>query len=453
MQSIQQLLSEKFRQMWHLNEDAAPEEEVIKGIEAGVQFRGAKLWILTFAIFIASLGLNTNSTAVIIGAMLISPLMGPILGMGLGVGINDVDLLKRSWKNYVVATLVSVLTATCYFLITPMAEAQSELLARTSPNIYDVLIALVGGMAGIVALGSRSQRGGNAIPGVAIATALMPPLCTVGFGIATGNWSYAAGALYLYIINSIFIALATFIGAAFIMQFQKRTMVDKVRERKVQRMVTTLAIVTLTPAVILTIGMVRESWFNRHVNEFVHQELQFPRTVIVSRHTDFNARTFDVVLVGAEVDSAMIAQARERLPRYGLEGVNMQVLQAADGVTDGRNVNETLAFTESELKHSELLLAQQQLHINELEDKLRPYQESEALAPTLLQELCTLFPQVKGVTVTRGTTAQSDTTLLLPTSLYVIDLESALSKADNEKVESWLRQRTGNKDAMVIMQN
>lgn len=205
-----QEVTEWLRGMFSLGEDMAPEKETISAIEDGVEFKGAKLWILVLAIFVASLGLNTNSAAVIIGAMLISPLMGPIIGMGLGIGINDFMLFKRAAKNYLVATLFSVVTAALYFAITPIDEAQSELLARTSPTIYDVGIALSGGLAGIVALSSRSQRMGNVIPGVAIATALMPPLCTVGFGIATTNWLFALGALYLYLINTIFISLATF---------------------------------------------------------------------------------------------------------------------------------------------------------------------------------------------------------------------------------------------------
>lgn len=452
MKNILQKMREQFKHIWKLNDDAAPEEEVICGIEASVQFGGAKLWILIFAIFTASLGLNINSTAVIIGAMLISPLMGPILGIGLGVGIYDFDLLKRSWKNYLVATLVSVLTATCYFLITPMAEAKSELLARTSPTIYDVLIALMGGMAGIIALSSRTQRSGNVIPGVAIATALMPPLCTVGFGLATANWSYAAGALYLYIINSIFIALATFIGAAFIMRFQKRRMVDIERERKVKRIVTTLAIVTLTPALILTIGMVQESWFNKNINEFIHQELRFPRTAIVSRHTNYDTRSFDIVMIGAEVDSMLIDQARNRLPLYGLEGVTMQVLQASDGIDENHNQDEVLAYNESEQMQSELMLAQQQMRISELENKLRPYLEAEELAPKLLEELKTLFPQINGIIVTHGQKAMGDSIQILPSTLYVIEFESAMTKSESEKIGTWLRQRTANSNAMVILQ-
>ena len=173
---------------FNLMPDKEDEQTIVAQITEGVSFRGANLWVLIFAIFIASLGLNVNSTAVIIGAMLISPLMGPIVGMGLAVGTNHFDLLKRAGKNFGVATLISVLTATIYFLLTPLSEARSELLARTSPTLYDVLIAFCGGAAGIIALCTRGK--GNVIPGVAIATALMPPLCTAGYGLATGHWLY-----------------------------------------------------------------------------------------------------------------------------------------------------------------------------------------------------------------------------------------------------------------------
>lgn len=250
--SILQSVRAKLHEMLSLGEDMAPEQETIANIEDGVDFRGAKLWILILAIFVASLGLNTNSAAVIIGAMLISPLMGPIIGMGLAVGINDFRLFKRAAKNYLVATLFSVATATVYFLLTPLDDVQSELLARTSPTIYDVGIALCGGLAGIVALSSRSQRMGNVIPGVAIATALMPPLCTVGFGLGTGNWLFALGALYLYLINTIFISLATFIGVTFVMRYPKKVFVDKARERRVKHIITLISVLTIIPSIFIT---------------------------------------------------------------------------------------------------------------------------------------------------------------------------------------------------------
>jgi len=180
-----------------------------KEIESGIEFKGTNLWILIFAILIASLGLHTNSPAVIVGAMLISPLMGPIMGLGFGVAINDFKLLKRSLINCLFASSVSLMMSTLFFLLTPLHESTSELLHRTSPNIYDVLIALFGGLSGMLATSSKLK--GNVVPGVAIATALMPPLCTAGYGLASGNMRYFFGALLLFLINTIFIAAATFV--------------------------------------------------------------------------------------------------------------------------------------------------------------------------------------------------------------------------------------------------
>ena len=184
-----------FVRNFDVRQDKEDELDTIESIKKGVEFKGTNLWVLIFATFVASLGLNTNSTAVIIGAMLISPLMGPIMGFGLGLGISDFELIKRSFRNFATATIFSVITSTLYFLISPISEAQSELLARTQPTVYDVLIAFFGGLAGIVASSTKSK--GNVIPGVAIATALMPPLCTAGFGLASGNLYYFFGAFYL----------------------------------------------------------------------------------------------------------------------------------------------------------------------------------------------------------------------------------------------------------------
>lgn len=215
-----QKFREFLRHVFDLNLDKENDFRTIETIKADVDFRGTKLWILICAIFIASLGLNVNSTAVIIGAMLISPLMGPIIGFGLSLGISDLVLMRRSLRNYGVSTLISIITATLFFLLSPLSHAQSELLARTQPTFYDVLIAFVGGFAGILAGASKNK--GNVLPGVAIATALMPPLCTAGFGLATANWNFFFGAFYLYIINSVFIAIATFVLVR-MMRFPKKS--------------------------------------------------------------------------------------------------------------------------------------------------------------------------------------------------------------------------------------
>jgi len=195
-----------------LKADQADPADIDRSIRDGVVFKGTNLWVLMMAILIASIGLNVNSTAVIIGAMLISPLMGPIMGIGYGAGIYDFDLIKRGLKNLGIAAFISLLTSTLYFLASPLSEAQSELLARTTPTIWDVLIALFGGLAGIIATTRKEKT--IVIPGVAIATALMPPLCTAGYGIATGSAHYFFGAFYLFFINCVFIAFSTLLVVA-----------------------------------------------------------------------------------------------------------------------------------------------------------------------------------------------------------------------------------------------
>ena len=245
------------KKYFNINADKEDELTTIENVESAISFHGAQLWILIFAIFIASLGLNVNSTAVIIGAMLISPLMGPIIGIGLAVGIYDIGLLKRSAINYLIATVISVLTATIYFLITPLNEAQSELLARTSPSLYDVLIALLGGAAGFIALATKGK--GNVIPGVAIATALMPPLCTAGYGIAVGNLSYFFGAFYLFFINTIFICLATFVGTR-MMKFRQTTIIDAEKIVKVKRFILAVVVLTMLPAAYMTMLIIKEHY-------------------------------------------------------------------------------------------------------------------------------------------------------------------------------------------------
>lgn len=426
-------------------DDPANEQEVIEGIERGVNFRGAKLWILMIAVFVASLGLNTNSTAVIIGAMLISPLMGPIIGMGLGLGVNDFDLLRRSWRNYIVATIFSIFTATIYFLITPLSDVQSELLARTSPTIYDVLIALCGGLAGIIALGSRSQRTGNVIPGVAIATALMPPLCTVGFGIATSNWAYAAGALYLFLINTIFIIFATLIGTVFIMKFKKKVYVDQKREKRIKIITYSIVFLTMIPAVWLTVGIVRKNYFEQRVNHFVQTELQFPMTQVLSCTADFNSRSFKVVMIGNEIDSTELVIARKRLPQYDLDNTTMQIIQ---GSQDEATKSLTVAATNQKLAHANEVIAQQHKHIATLEAELQPHKEANRLSPQILKEAKALFPQISSITAAYGTVSTTDTTFVQ--LIAVATTNAPMSASDYSRFSEWIKERTGESNANII---
>lgn len=446
-------LRTRFRKLINMGHDKAAEEETIAGIEEGVGFQGAKLWILVLAIFTASLGLNTNSTAVIIGAMLISPLMGPIIGMGLGVGIYDFPLFKRAFRNYLVATLFSVTTATVYFLITPITEAQSELLARTSPTIYDVGIAICGGLAGIIALSSKSQRTGNVIPGVAIATALMPPLCTVGFGIATANWYYAAGAMYLYLINTIFIALSTYVGVSFMMRFHKQKLIDKRQAKKVHRYITTIAVLTIVPSIFITIGIVQKTIYEQRVQLFIHEALNFENTQVLSHAVDYRNHDIRVVIYGEEVDSARIEEARRTMPAYRLKGSSLQVVQSRSGLKTGDVQSLIMSQSREKEKNAELLSIAEN-NTRKAEKNLSEYQEPENLAREILPELRILFPQVLSLSMALGTTAsQADSTLTEEKEhLAVVRTEQPLQKANLSLLQEWLRKRTSYSELRIVVE-
>ena len=428
--------------MLSLGEDKAMENETIASIVSGVDFSGAKLWILVLAIFVASLGLNTNSTAVIIGAMLISPLMGPIIGMGLGVGINDFMLLKRAFKNYLVATLFSVATATLYFLITPFNEAQSELLARTSPTIYDVLIALCGGLAGIIALGSLSQRSGNVIPGVAIATALMPPLCTVGFGLATANWLYALGALYLYLINTIFISVATFVGVTLIMRFHKKEFVDKQREKRVKRTIMGIAIITIIPSVFITLGMVKEAMFNNRCKRFCTNVVKVEGAHIISHTFDYKNRSMRVVLLGEEADSAAINMMKERMADYGLEETTLEIVQGTSNMK-AEDLSGRLHLEEKQTLALQNQVVEYEKTIRQQRAELDAYAGAESHAKVLLPELRTLYPTIESVSTGRGVVCFKTDSVLADSTALIVSIRSKkrLPAAEQSKVEAWLRKR------------
>lgn len=433
---------DRLKKMLSLGEDKAMESETIASIVSGVDFSGAKLWILVLAIFVASLGLNTNSTAVIIGAMLISPLMGPIIGMGLGVGINDFMLLKRAFKNYLVATLFSVATATLYFLITPFNEAQSELLARTSPTIYDVLIALCGGLAGIIALGSLSQRSGNVIPGVAIATALMPPLCTVGFGLATANWLYALGALYLYLINTIFISVATFIGVTLIMRFHKKEFVDKQREKRVKRTIMGIAIITIIPSVFITLGMVKEAMFNNRCKRFCTNVVKVEGAHIISHTFDYKNRSMRVVLLGEEADSAAINMMKERMADYGLEETTLEIVQGTSNMK-AEDLSGRLHLEEKQTLALQNQVVEYEKTIREQRAELDAYAGAESHAKVLLPELRTLYPTIESVSTGRGVVCFKTDSVLADSTALIVSIRSKkrLPAAEQSKVEAWLRKR------------
>ncbi|MBQ0030483.1 MAG: TIGR00341 family protein [Bacteroidales bacterium] len=315
-----------------LSKDKQSNSEIIAAISSGTQFKGSNLWILVCAILIASLGLNMNSTAVIIGAMLISPLMGPIMGIGLGIGIGEGSLVRSSAKNLFVATLFSLLASAIYFWISPINDARSELLARTQPTIYDVMIAFFGGFAGIIATGSKTK--GNILPGVAIATALMPPLCTAGYGLATFQWKFLYGALYLFSINAVYIGLATWMGTKLLRLPQAHKDGDEAertdRKKRVAWTVV-LLVIFIIPSIFTTAGIIKRNMLDARVSSYISGEFKSMENVHLVSYEymeDDSTSIIQVNLLGSPVDGHQIDLLKARMGKYGLaDDIGLKVVQ------------------------------------------------------------------------------------------------------------------------------
>ena len=432
-----------------LRSDLEKEQVIIEEITRGVSFRGANLWVLIVAIFIASLGLNVNSTAVIIGAMLISPLMGPIIGMGLAVGINDLDLLKRALKNFSFATLISVLTAMLYFLISPLEEAQSELLARTTPTIYDVLIAFFGGAAGIIALSTRG-RGGNVIPGVAIATALMPPLCTAGYGLATGQPSFFFGAFYLFFINTVFISLSTFIGVR-LMGFRHHELPTPERARRARHILTIIVVATILPALLMTISIIRTSIFENNLRHFIADELAQTGTQILSSGTDAATKELRIVAVGRTITDVQQRAASAHMAQYGLGGYKLSVIQggAPDSLLALSSQLAQRVYSQETEKQKLLELSSDNATLTQ---RLATYTHCEEVAEAIRPELAVLFPAVRAFSLSRSVEVQRDTTATshFVTAVFTVDRGVTWSASDARRFEAWLKTRLSG-DSVVLL--
>jgi uncharacterized hydrophobic protein (TIGR00271 family) len=445
MESVEKLLA-KVRNHFNLMADREDEQQVIDDISRNAVFNGANVWVLIFAIFVASLGLNVNSTAVIIGAMLISPLMGPIIGMGLAVGINDLDLLKRSFRNYAVATVVSVVTATIYFIFSPYKEVQSELLARTSPTLYDVMIAFFGGAAGIVALCTKG-KGGNVIPGVAIATALMPPLCTAGFGLATGRWLFFLGAFYLFFINTVFIALATTLGVR-LMKFHQHVFITTERGRHAKKVLVTIVVLTMIPAAVMTWQIVKNELLNNHVKEFVATELQQNGTLILQSDINKDKQLLRIVAIGKKISEAQQKEARKRMPHYGLEKFQLRIIQEAQ--TDNMShLNKELAQVSS--NHQQLL--ELSAENTELERQLNEYVRYENMSNEIRGEMLVLFPHIKtlGIAKTAETNSKNDSVSHFISAIVSTHGHTSLGTDERHKLANWLKART-HADSLVVVE-
>ncbi|MBR6456964.1 MAG: DUF389 domain-containing protein [Bacteroidales bacterium] len=414
-------------------------------IRKNIHFQGMTVFILACAIIIASVGLNLNSIPVIIGAMLISPVMGPILGFGLGLATNDTTLVKDALKNFLIMVGISILASAIYFLLSPLSPSQkTELLARTNPTIYDVLIALFGGAAGMFA--TSRKEGGTVIPGVAIATALMPPLCTIGYGLAHLDPKFIFGALYLFIINSIFIALATFLVAKYL-RFPSVFDEDEARRRKARRIIGVIMVVIIVPSIISAINIVRETNFERNVETLVEKNKTVGRSYIFNHSIEKDGRKHSVhlylageVLPDAEKES--IYQDAEEL------GIKRNQLTFHEDAAVRAGIDGELLknyYEDNTRKINDL-----NADVARLNGELDEYKAKELPTRTLALEIASQYDNITNVSISRGQSVDPLTGEASDEILVLLSVSEPLSQEALDKMTNWLRVRLESTDVTII---
>ncbi len=435
MQNARNLLHNLLRVL-KLNTELEDYSLVEESIEKGIVFRGTNLWILIFAIVVASVGLNMNSTAVIIGAMLISPLMGPINGIGYSVATYNIDLLKRSVKNFGFAVAASITASFLYFTLSPVSTAQSELLARTSPTIYDVIIALFGGFAGIVAMCSKQK--GNVIPGVAIATALMPPLCTVGYGLATGNPSYFLGAFYLFTINTVFIALASMIVTQ-VLKFPVQPFITD-RFKKMTKYVLWIVIaLTVLPSLYLGYTLVQKERFAERAKLYVENVAVVNENFLLRHDIDAGKRTIYLTYGGNSLDATDKASIRKQAANFGIEKAEIVIEQ-------GLKLNDFAAEL-SERDQLKAELARLSSVIQSKDSKIDSLTRIPDLGKNLYAEASAVFPYIHSASYAKTKIFNEKASDYV--SIVRFDVHDSLAVTDREKLRNWATARIG--DSVVVV--
>ena len=439
--TIGERLRDRLNLTSYIDVDAA-----VENIRGSIYFRGPNVWILGTAIIIASVGLNVNSIPVIIGAMLVSPLMGPIIGFGLGLGTNDTGLIREALKNLLVMVVISIFASGLYFLISPLAmENPTELLARTNPTIYDVLIALFGGLAGIIET-SRKEKG-TVISGVAIATALMPPLCTVGYGLATLNLHYLFGALYLFFINSIFIALATYLAVKWL-HFPVVHYTDAAKNRKTRRNIIIGLVIIIIPSIFSAIKVVGENNFNQNAKAFLRENKTLDRTYIYDSHIDFSHRkgTLTIQMAGA----ALSPNDRELLYRsaesHHIDRDHLIIKETGLARTD-LSENELI---QSIFERSDQETQRRDQEITKLQEQLKAEQAKELPVAQIARELKAQYPDIVTLSMGRGSEFNLDSQEGRDLVIVIIASSSRLDGTTLDRIQKWLATRVGTENIRIF---
>ena len=425
----------KLSNLWNLHDGEESKSKVLEDVLKNISFRGTNLWILACAIFIASIGLNVNSTAIIIGAMLISPLMGPIVGIGFALAIYDLELLKKSAKNLFIATFISLLVSTIYFYLSPFKEAQSEILARTSPNIYDVLIAFIGGIVGVISI-TRVEKG-NPIPGVAIATALMPPLCTAGFGIAMLNITYFAGALFLYSINCFFIAFATFIIAKYL-KYKPVTTDNKNLDKKIRYGISLLTILMIIPSLFLAYKLIEERNYTQNAENFIKSEFTDNGFPVIYKKINYHSlpQKIELVVLIDKVDSTELEKINNRMANFGITETDISFKE---------NKSEIKSEILAEINKQNSQFSEKDLVIQNLTEELNAYK----IDKNLIQEITALFPQIKNISIGKiNNYSENNNSTISTIILYKTD-----ESINEQQLKNWLSTKLNDSELKIIKQN
>lgn len=417
----------KFLNFLDLTKGEDEKQSVLENVKSNISFRGANLWILACAIVVASIGLNVNSTAVIIGAMLISPLMGPIIGAGFALGIYDFELLKKSLKNLFIATVVSLSVSAIYFYVSPFKETQSELIARTSPNIYDILIAFFGGLVGVIAI-TRKEKG-NPIPGVAIATALMPPLCTAGYGLAIGNWRFFGGAIYLYSINCVFICVATFLIVKYL-KYPRSVRFEKSKERQITYIITGLTVILLLPSIYFGYTLFEERKFEQKVNSFLQNEFTNNGYTIIYKNIRYNKspKLLELALLSKRFTTNEKSEIKQRLKFYGLQDVQFIIRQ------DTTNLKQDIL---NQIRTERAGVNEKDALISALRKEI---QDNKYDNKSLLNEARILFPTLTDISISNHPfNVDSEKNVIIPVVIY--SSTKMLNKENSQKLKQWVKIR------------
>jgi uncharacterized hydrophobic protein (TIGR00271 family) len=427
--------------MFNLHEGEDDRAKTLEIIKQNVNFTGANMWILACAIIVASVGLNVNSTAVIIGAMLISPLMGPIVGAGFALGIYDFDLLKKSLRNLAISTIIGLVFSTMYFYISPFKDVQSEILARTSPNIYDILIAFFGGIVGVIAV-TRVEKG-NPIPGVAIATALMPPLCTAGFGIATANWSFFLGAIYLYSINCVFIGIATFLIIKYL-KYAPKKQINIAQQKQVRNSITLLILVMLVPSAYLAYSLYNEQQLRKNIDRFLNMEFVENGYTIVYKKTDLKGKNKKIELgfLTKRFDKDEIANYNKKLVKYAIPNTKLVILQDSTDrllTLKGAILNEMKGNLKVDDRDIRLAELNSELAQNRFDD-VSLYNESKIL-----------FPAIQKFSIANHRFIMQKDSVMKET-IVIISSRKPLDITETKKLEAWLKSRLAIKQLKVLQE-